>query len=941
LSRDPAIAGQPAPERPGSGDHGIIGREDELARLIGFLRADDGPMALVLEGAAGIGKTTLWTAAVEAAGDAGHRVLSCRPAGAEVELSYGALGDLIGPVFDEILVALPPPQRWALEVALLLREPEGPPPDQRAVGLGLSCGLGAISRDAPTLVAIDDAQWVDAASARVLEFALRRLEGIQVKVLAAVRAAEHRTAPLRLDRGLGPDRIDRLTVGPLSLGALHRMLRIRLGVALPRPSLVRVYEASAGNPFYALELGRALLGHERRPAAGRPLSMTETLDDLLLARLTRLPRPVRSLIGAAGAMADPTLSVLAQVMGISRARLLSSLDVAVDAGIVVLDSDRVRFTHPLLASSGYWQASEAERRRVHRRLARSSASVEERARHLALAAAGPDEKVARTLDAASRQAAVRGAAVTAAELAELAAGATPSSRPAVLRRRRMQLAERCIEAGDWARARRILEEVISGVSRGGARADVLYLLAETHGDDKHGQRNLLHAALTEAGDSPERLARIHRRLAETAGIGLDQRAGLAHARAAVQAAERVGDTGMLASSLAYVGLFETFMGDVTPGVLERAIALEERASYLRAYESPIMVMGYRLLIEDRFDEARVWLERADARAGAHDDFASRMTIALHLAELEIAAGGWERALEHAAEGYALADELDSDHSRSAFLYVTARAKALLGRLDAARADAQQGVALARSSSADVYNLHNRRVLGFVALSAEDWATAVSWLAPLLESESVHARRFGYHAFLPDVIEALVNLGRVEQAAEEAAQQLDRPFLLACAARCRGMVQAHQGDADSALATLAQAMVDHDRLPNPFERGRTLLARGRIERRHRRRRAARQSLLAALATFADLGATAWAEQARRELGRIGGRAPSIDALTPTEEQVAVLVAEGRTNREAAEVLYLSEHTVEGHLSRIYAKLGVRSRGQLTRRLAERAQQAPAG
>jgi DNA-binding CsgD family transcriptional regulator len=933
-----------APLQTGGGDDGIVGREVELARLTDFLAAGEGLVATLLEGVAGIGKTTLWRAGVEAGRYGGYRVLACRPAGAEAELSYAALGDLIAPVLGELLPALPSPQRWALQVALLMREPGGPPPDQRAIAVALLGALGALSRESPVLVAVDEAQWVDAASAGVLEFALRRLERRRVKVLAAVRTEEHRAAPLRLERVLTADQIDRVLVGPLSLGALHRLLRARLRVALPRPSLVRVHEASGGNPFYALELGRALIERERRPDASRHLSIPDSLDELLHARLARLAGPVRHLVAAASAMSDPTVSALAAATASTPGELLSNLDAATAAGIVVVEADRVRFTHPLLASSAYWHAGSAERRILHLRLAHSTAHLEERARHMALAADGPSEEVAVALDAAAQQAAARGAIVAAAELADLALGATPDSDPAGVQRRQAQLAERYFEAGDRARARHILEEILPGVSHGGARADVLLLLARTR-DDTDGQAELCRAALREAGDDPIRLARVHRRLAETAARGMDQRTALEHARAAVEAAERAGDASMLASSLAYVGLFETFLGEITPGLLERAVELEERAGYLPEYESPSMVMGYRLIHQDQFEDARAWLEMADARALVQDDFTSRLTIALHLAELEIGVGRWERAAEHAAEGYALADELDSDHARCALLYVTAKAEALLGRLDSAGAAARRGIELARSSKSEIYEFNNRRVLGLVALSVEDWAAAAAWLGPLLEFESVRSRRVGFYALLPDTIEAFVGIGKLEQAGElvqllgQTAQRLDRPYLVACASRCRGLLLASEGDLDAAIIALEEALVAHDRLPDPFERARTLLALGRIERRARRRRDARQSLEAALAVFEELGAGPWRDQARRELSRIGGRAPSTGALTPTEEQVAALVAEGRTNREAAAALYLSEHTIEGHLSRIYSKLGVRSRAELARHLATHPAQRP--
>lgn len=931
---DAAAAVWPAQVGPGAG---IVGREAELALLTDFLDTGERATVLLIEGEAGIGKTTLLNAGVAAARGAGYRVLACRPAGAEAELSYGALGDLVSPVLDDVLPELPAPQRWALEVALLLRPVGGRPPDQRAIGLALLGLTRVLSKSSPVLVAVDDAQWLDRASAGVLEFALRRLEGEPIRALVSLRGEEHRAAPLRLERALPEERLTRLHLGPLSLGALHRLLRARLEVGLARPTLVRVHEASAGNPFYALEIARTLVEGERRPEAGRLLSIPESLDELLAARLDGLPRPVQDVLALAAAMSEPTLPALAEAVALEPAALLTELDAAAAAGIVELQRDRVRFSHPLFASSVYWHAGEAGRRAVHRRLAAAATDTEERARHLALAADGPDEEVAIALEDAAQQAAARGAPVAASELADLAARSTPVS-SVELRRRRVRVAERLIEAGDRARARELLEELLRDLPLGGERADVLLLLAQTRGDDMEAQGELARAALRAAADDPARLARIRRHLAEVAGSGLDQRAALEEARAAVEAAEASGDMRLLVSSLACVGVFETFLGQITPGLLERAVELEPRVGYLPEYESPSMVAGYRLLYQDRLDAARDALAEADARAAAYDDFASRLTIVLHLAELEIAAGDWRRAAQYAVEGYELADQLDSDHARSALLYAMARADALLGRVEAARAAATRGRELARASTSVLYEFNNQRVLGFLELSLGDCAAAVGWLAPLLELEPVRSGRVGSYSLLPDTIEALLGVGEPARAGgllallEETARTFDRPYVQATTARCRGLVRAAEGDLRAALAALEEALEQHERLPNPFERARTLLALGETQRRARRRRAARESLQAALALFEELGARLWAEKARRELARIGGRAPAAGALTPTEERVAALVAEGRTNREAASALYLSEHTIEGHLSRIYAKLGIRSRAELAHRLA---------
>jgi DNA-binding NarL/FixJ family response regulator len=938
-----ADTGATARLKPGADD--LVGRDEELTRLRGFLKSETGPAALLVEGEAGIGKTSLWKAGIAAARANGHHVLACRPGAAEASLSYAALGDLLGPSLDGTLSILPPPQRQALEVALLLREPDGPPPDQRAIGLSLVTALHALSRSSPVLVAIDDTQWVDPASAAPLEFAARRMGGDRIQVLAAIRIEEGSSAHLRLERALGDDGIVRVRLGPLSLGAIHRLIRSRLDVAMPRSVLIRVHEASAGNPFFALEIARAIVGRGGRLDAGERLAVPDNLDEILAARFAGLPPAVAGLLAAAATMSEPTVSGLSDVVEADRDAIIGQIDAAVAAGIISVHEDRVTFTHPLLASTAYWRIDITGRRRLHRRVAAQTTDVEEHARHLALAAVGPDEEVAIALDEAARHAGSRGATDAAAELAELATRMTAASQLVELRRRRYQAAERLIDVGDLGRSRQILEDLVRELPPGGERVDVKLRLARTREDDIEAQRAILETALPEAEGDPRRLARVYRSMAEAAAVRGDQSAALAHARASITPAEASGDTRLLVSALAYVGLFETFLGTITPGLLERAVDLEPSVGYLPAYESPSMVLGYRLLYLDRFAEAREHLLVAVSNSAAHDDASAHLTALLHLAELEVMTGDWERAAPLASDGLELAEQLDADHSRAALLYIGALVDALLGRVDTARARANRGVELSRASGSDVYEALNGWVLGFVDLSSGDHVGAVATLEPLLDLRIASTPR-GLSRVLPLLVEALVGAGDIARGRaltadlEGSARAVARPTATAAAARCRGLVLAAQGEPQAAFAAFLEALRSLEGIDAPFDRARTLLSLGQAQRRARRRQAARQSLEAACALLERLGATLWAQQARLELARIGGRAPSAGALTSTEERVAALVAGGYTNREAASSLHLSEHTVEGHLSHIYAKLGVRSRTELARSFVrDRHEQAP--
>jgi predicted ATPase len=396
----------------------VVGREAEVAVLAGFLAAGvSEPRALVLDGEAGIGKTTLFEEAVAGARERGIAVFACRPAGAETSFSFAALADLLRPVLPEGLRRLPLPQRRALSAALLLEDVQGSAPEVRAIAFAVlrlleECGGG------PVLVAVDDVQWLDAASASVLAFALRRLEATPAAILVARRSSGDEAAPLGLDRAFPGERLRRLRLGPLSVGATHRLLRGRLGVSFPRPTLIQLHETSGGNPFYALELGRAIGQAGARGSARGRLSVPTSLAGLVSARLAALPEDVREVLEPVALLSEPTVTII-EMVATDGATVLRRLRAAEAATVLQLDEERVRFSHPLLAARVEAELEPRRRRLLHRRLAQLVADPEQRARHLALGANGPRANVASELEAASAIAASRGASRAAAELAEL------------------------------------------------------------------------------------------------------------------------------------------------------------------------------------------------------------------------------------------------------------------------------------------------------------------------------------------------------------------------------------------------------------------------------------------------------------------------------------------------------------------------------------------
>ena len=422
----------------------LLGREQELAavgRLLTTLA--ERPAAVVLEGEPGIGKTTLFKNAVDQARSRGYTILAATPTEAESALSFVGLTDLLGRVHERF-AELPAPQRHALEVALLLDESGEAVPDPRAIGLGLLGVLRGLAESAAVVVAIDDLQWLDGASAAAIAFALRRVSVEPIGLLVARR----RPADASDGDVVRSIEAEQIPLGPLTVGAIHALLADQLQLSIPRSLLLRVHEASRGNPLFALEIGRAL--QERGlPEPGQPFEIPAETETLFSARLEQLPADTLDALAVAAAMAAPTRSLV-------EASSAGSLEPGIDAGVIRLEVERIHFTHPLLASAAYTRLDAGRRRELHRRLATIVGSREERARHLALAAAEPDPHVAAALDEAADQAARRGAPAAAAELAELAVKLTPNNDTDRLRSRRGVAARHHLVAGDAARARTIL-----------------------------------------------------------------------------------------------------------------------------------------------------------------------------------------------------------------------------------------------------------------------------------------------------------------------------------------------------------------------------------------------------------------------------------------------------------------------------------------------------
>ena len=542
---------------------GVLGREAEMVAVDKLLDSGRrGRAALVLEGNPGIGKTTVWRQGISRAADAQYRVLTCRTAPTEARLSFTALSDLLAPLESAAFASLPDPQRRALDAALLRAHAEGAA-NPRAIGTAVVSLLSRLAVSGPVLLAIDDLQWLDMPSARALEFALRRLDAQPIAVLATARLGERGGVP----RLPGIDRFDTVRLGPLSLAALYRIIEAELGRALSRPLLVKLEQACGGNPFYALEIARAL-----EPTAnllpGQELPIPDNLRELLAKRLRKLPPRTREALLRVSALAQPTI------------RLIDAADLvrAEEAGVVRVRTDgRIEFSHPLFANAVYAAASQDQKVRLHAEVALTANDIEERARHLVLAHSGTDvnEHVANVLHDAAEHALHRGAVEVAAELDEQSARRTPARQMAVRWQRYLRSARHYLKAGDPVRSKSLCEDVLRASPPPSVRAHGLHILAEASANDDLGAVvALLEDALACVGDDFGHAAQLEIALGMALGAIHEMPRAAQHLVRAVELAERTQDTALLAEAIALKATVGLIAGQ---GLDEQALTERSRS----------------------------------------------------------------------------------------------------------------------------------------------------------------------------------------------------------------------------------------------------------------------------------------------------------------------------------------------------------------------------
>jgi len=914
----------------------LVGREPELLRVSELLeRARTGTSgALVLRGEPGIGKSALVEWALKL--PVGLRTIVCNPIESESEIAFSGLLDLVGPLRHH-LETIPAHHAETLAGALAL----GPPVagDRFTVYAATLSLLAAAAEGAPLLIAVDDAQWLDRPSSEALLFTARRLGTEGIALLVALRA-DHASV---FEGGGLPE----LELCGLSGPECAALLSGR-GHRLAQATVEELHKATGGNPLAVLEIAAVLSEGQLAGTEplGDPLPAGANAERAFLRRVADLPAEARRALLVASAADSEDMAPVAgalRSMGIDAALLQE----AEDGGLVRLEGHRIAFAHPLIRSCVYHSAEPSERRAAHRALAAilakrgSQADNDRAAWQLAAAAVEPDAAIAGALEEVAVRARERSGLAAASLAFERAAELSPGAGNCA--GRLLEAAEAALLGGQTGRAKQLSDRALEA-----ATAPMLLARIEhTRGRAEMWQgRTVTAFQLLTAGAAKYRetdpltacLMLVDASL--TCILNGDVEAAVGSGEQAWQEAKSLGGPAQVAATVVYAS------GLTLEGLTSRASdLLAEIVEPLDTYTSA----GRDLFIPTMAARLMAWLERYEdalkligdvkrvAKAGGTVE-ALPLALATQ-ADVELDVGNWNAAYASAHEAIDLARATSQQSSLSYCLVVAARQEAVRGLEDECTGHTDEALTLVGMLGDDSFRSIDAGAVGSLNLGLGRYQRAAVELMRAGEFTARHNMRHpGVVRWSPDLIEAFAHLGRNDEAGqilatlESQAELVGTRWAKAAAARCRGMLV--DTDFDRHFET---ALETHQRDVLPFERARTELGYGEKLRRSRRRGDARPHLREALETFERLGATPWADRARAELRASGERARRRDLttaqrLTPQEHTVAEAVTRGATNKEVAATLFLSPKTVESHLSRIYAKLGVRSRTELTALLA---------
>lgn len=917
----------------------LLGRGSELLAIdeaLAAARLGKGSR-LLIRGEPGIGKTALLEHAVSQA--ASMRVLAARGVEFEADMPFAGLHELLHPTLG-LLDRLPPIHASAIRSSLGL----GPriEADRLIIGAAALGLISAYAEEAPLLITVDDAQWLDRASSEAIAFAARRLLADPVAILVAVREGEE--SPF-LAAGMPELRLSGLDQASAT-AILERVAASHVSADVARWML----DATGGNPLALLELG-----HEAPHMSASPhdnLPVTTTVERAYLRRANGLSENARRVLLVMAASGTAELGLLQRAAAGLGLKPSDVEEAEAARGLVAPQMERIEFVHPLARAAIYHSASPADRRGAHRALANVMTGpddIDRRAWHLAAAATGWDPAAASALEEAARR------ARESTGYAAAASAWTESARltePLELRSTRLfnaaenaWLGGRAEEAVDLLGAARKLARAVE------LRVDIDNLsghIAMRRGSVVEGYRMLVGAA--DAIEPVDRLKAI-RILADAALSTF----GAGHPSDMLAAASKSLDM-LRPDDPAEFGVFAHVAygalailaghGSDGPKHLHDSVALFVGVPAESFDPLVLMCAGIAGTFLREAEAGRDLLDRALDQAREHAPTAALPAVLFLLGRDAAASDRWPLARAHYEEGARVARETTQFTWLASSVAGLAWLDALEGRADECRTHAGEALELSEHYGMGIYKAWSMIAIGQLELGLGRPEIA---LGHLLSCESLLAEIAINDPDLsqaPDVVDALVRLGRLAEAREAAdryqpiAEAKGQPFSLARAARARALLA---GD-DRCAEEFETALRYHEATPDIFERARTQLYYGERLRRMRRRVDARRQLRAALKAFDQLGAAPWAERAMTELQASGETArvrddSSRQQLTPQELQVALTLAEGATTREAAASLYLSPKTVEYHLRHVYDKLEIRSREEL--RTVVLAQSRPAG
>ena len=868
--------------------------------------------ALVLQGEAGIGKTTLLEYGTEQARGSHMRVLRARGIESEARVPFAGLLELLRPALGA-LKRIAEPQRAALESALALRPAAAY--DRFAVGAATLNLLAAYAEDAPVAAFVDDAQWLDGSTADALLFAMRRLMADPIAFVVAVREGD-------------VSFVDGANLPTLHVGGLDREAA---AVLVGEEAVDRLYAATAGNPLALLELAPEAARLTDLPIDA-PLPIAGSVARGFLQRAEALPEPTRHALVVAAASDTGELQTLER----AHPGLTGELVPAEAVGLVALRDGQVQFSHVLARSAVYGAAAPEDRRSAHRALARAlpDHDADRRAWHLALATVGPDETAASALAQAGDRAYARSAYAVAGAAYERAA--TLSARP---HRLLYQAADATWLAGQAERAISFLVEAQPVDDDLPLAVEIEHLRGQITA--RRGPvteaREILAAAAERVGlDDPETSAIMLAEAALQSFYAGDAREMLRDAERADALAHGLeGRAPILAGLARGMALILAGEGERGAGAIRTAVARLEASDELR--DDPYLAVWAA--------EGPLWLREAEAGRGLYDRaleiVRSRTALGVlpellvHVARDWATTNAWTSAHAAYSEAITLARETGQDVALAFALAGLAALEARQGREAECRTHAAEGREACIRAGVAVQELWTLTALGDLELGLGRPEAA---LVHYRECEKLRAARGIEDADLlqvPELVETLLRLGRADDAAaaavghDEHAQAKGQPWALARAARVRGLLAPD----DELERHFDKALVLHEQTADLFETARTRLAYGARLRRSGSRVRARDQLREAIELFDDLGAEPWSSLARVELEATGETArkrnPStLDQLTPQEVQIALLLAGGSTTREAAAAMFLSPKTIEYHLRNVYRKLGIHSREELS-------------